>query len=324
MSGLTWRPKELVKGERPFNVIEAEPPRTDSRGHVVPGSVSFYVEEELDVASFVAALNTSKPVRSRIFARGQLTQGGNVLLRTDQLEADSVVDLALIPPKDGLAISPTEVEVLYQDPFLLVAVKPAGVLVHSDGTGSAAAHDTLTARVAARLRAQGSAAVPQALHRLDTDTSGIVLFSLTSEFQPVFDALVAGAELRKRYYAVVQGRFAAPEDSWRLVDAPIARDRHDARRMRVGTSGKEAQTRVRSLVSHGNRTLVEAELVTGRRHQIRVHLARLGHPIVGDVLYGGTHSAKGLMLHAHEVSFAHPLTGEGLRFSCDPAWMQSW
>ena len=140
-----------------------------------------------------------------------------------------------------------------------------------------------------------------------------MLFSLAEEFQSAFDALVSGDGLRKRYYALVEGVVSKPsEDGWLVIDKPIARDRHDARRMRVGSTGKPSRTRVRTIATFGSRSLIEAELETGRRHQIRVHLASSGHPIVGDRLYGGSVSGAGLMLHAHEVSLMHPLTNKVL------------
>ena len=140
------------------------------------------------------------------------------------------------------------------------------------------------------------------------ETTGLVLFSLTQEFQPAFDALVAGHDLRQCSLAIAAGtRRRWPDE----VVAPIARDRHDARRMRVSASGKAAATLVRKLGEANGRSLLLAELETGRRHQIRVHLQSMGFPLAGDALYGGPRAA-GLMLHALEEALLHPVTGERL------------
>ena len=222
------------------------------------------------------------------------------------------------PLRDG---RPT---VLFEDAWLLAADKPAGLLVHADGAGE---KPTLTALVAAYLEGEGraeAAARLQAVQRLDVETTGVVLFSLDKTVQPALDAQVAGHEMRKTYLAVVAGRF--PRVS-RRVEAPLGRDRHQAGKMRVCRpgAGKPSVTLVRRLAvsEDGRRTLLAVELLTGRRHQIRVHLAHLGFPLVGDALYGGARPSpargeKGLLLHALSEEVTHPVTGERLRL--ETAW----
>lgn len=138
-------------------------------------------------------------------------------------------------------------DVIYEDEVLLVADKPAGILVHGDGTGVR----TLTDLVADHLAATGRPdARPQAVQRLDVGTSGLVLFSLDKATQPALDAQVAGHAMAKRYLAVVQGRFPSGD---KVIEQPLGRDRHDARRMRVCAPGrgKPALTRVRRLAYAG-------------------------------------------------------------------------
>ncbi|HJA29849.1 MAG TPA: RluA family pseudouridine synthase [Candidatus Olsenella pullicola] len=207
-----------------------------------------------------------------------------------------------------------ELRIIYEDEVLLACDKPAGMLVHSDGTPSR----TLTDAVAEHLAAAGRPDVrPQAVQRLDVETTGLTLFSLDKATQGALDAQVAGHGMRKRYLAVVAGRFPWAN---RVVSVPIGRDRHDARRMRVCRpgQGKSAETRVTRLSEKGGRSLLLVELVTGRRHQIRVHLASLGFPLVGDALYGGARSASGLLLHAWSEDVIHPVSGE--RLHLETAW----
>lgn len=200
--------------------------------------------------------------------------------------------------------------ILFEDAWLLALDKPAGLIVHGDGTGA----ETLLDLARAMLAGRGEdASGLQPLQRLDRDTTGIVLLSKRKEAQPRFDALIAERRIEKRYLAIVSGRFPQSPQTYR---GPIGRDRHDSRRMRVSRTGKPALTRARLAafapadIAGPARSLLDVDLLTGRKHQIRVHLSHAGLPILGDALYGGAHAPGGLMLHAAEERFAHPFTGE--------------
>jgi 23S rRNA pseudouridine1911/1915/1917 synthase len=274
-----------------------------------PGAVRLRVRESTDAQALLLALGCSRATASRALSEGRLTVGGHALLAREALPAGAVVRLAFLrtAPAGTAAMAPAAI--LYEDRFLLAADKPAGLLVHGDGTGA----ETLSDRVGAHLAREGIPASAQAIQRLDVDTTGLVLFSLAAEIQPALDRMVAGRGVRKRYLAVVRGEYPSGE---RVISRPIGRDRHDARRMRVGASGKPAVTRASRIASSGGRSLLLVEILTGRRHQIRVHLASQGFPIEGDPLYGGVGGSDdardGLMLHAYEERLAHPVTGEAL------------
>ena len=218
--------------------------------------------------------------------------------------------------------SDNNLEVLYQDDYLLAVNKPAGIIVHADGT-----HEpSLTEEVREKLRALESSSQidlsqVQALNRLDRETTGIVLFSLKKETQAQFDQLIASKELSKEYLAAVKGAFGPNK---LLIDKAIGKDRHNAQKMRVSATGKPSQTEVRlikvaSSAQGQTQSLLLVNLLTGRKHQIRVHLSSLGFPLIGDALYGGVpslqrgakkkHRLQPLMLHAYRVRFIHPVTG---------------
>lgn len=271
-----------------------------------------------------------------------------------------------------------EISTLFEDAWLLAIDKPAGIIVHGDGSGVATLTDLVRERLVTAGEAEAAAQL-QAVQRLDRETTGIVLFSKDKRVQPALDALVAdhageraasggkarrgasslgdasqagsvqagcgqatnAAGMSKCYLAVVRGEL--PE-GWHMLDGAIGRDRHDARRMRVTPAGKPSRTRVLGLAVAGPRrartSLVLARLETGRKHQIRVHLATAGYPIVGDALYGvpadraaanggrGASRAKPapLMLHAFEERLTHPVTGEPLviRAPCPERFAQAF
>lgn len=227
--------------------------------------------------------------------------------------------------------------ILYEDEWIVAVDKPAGIIVHGDGTGARTLRDLVAVYLDAR---GGRSDELQPLQRLDRKTTGIVLFSKQKDTQAAFDALIAERHISKRYLAIVVGRFG---NRPRTFHDPIGRDRHDSRRMRASRTGKPAQTQARELAfapadANGPaRSLLSVDLLTGRKHQIRVHLSHAGFPILGDELYGPAYrpparrdacdgrgrangramqtdaqfgTAFGLMLHAAEESFEHPVTGE--------------
>ena len=213
-------------------------------------------------------------------------------------------------------------KILYQDEYLLAVNKPAGIIVHADGTHEPSLTDAVCEKLSAlESPTEADLSQVQALNRLDRETTGIVLFSLKKETQPQFDQLIASKELSKEYLAAVKGAF---EPNKLLIDKAIGKDRHNAQKMRISDTGKPSQTevclvKVASSAQGQIHSLLLVNLLTGRRHQIRVHLSSLGFPLVGDALYGGVsslqrgakkkHKAQPLMLHAYRVGFIHPVTG---------------
>lgn len=206
-------------------------------------------------------------------------------------------------------MSAPDLHILYEDEWILAVDKPADIIVHGDGTGVETLTDLLRDSIGDSPRLNHL----QPLQRLDRETTGIVLFSKQKETQPLFDGLIAERRIEKRYLAIVRGRF--PQGTRTFRD-PIGRDRHDSRRMRVSRTGKPALTKVSLLALSSAdaagpaRSLLSVDLLTGRKHQIRVHLSHAGFPILGDAPYGGQNVPDGLMLHATEERFVHPITGE--------------
>ena len=193
----------------------------------------------------------------------------------------------------------------YADADLLVLDKPAGLLC-VPGRG-ADKQDCLSAR------AQQHWGAVFIVHRLDQATSGLVLLARTPDMQRQLNHAFAQRQVDKRYHAIVCGQpEPAPDaDGWSLIDLPLAADWPQRPRQKVDYAhGKPSQTRWRSIASHGATSLLELQPITGRTHQLRLHLAAIGHPIVGDRLYGAaTNPAPRLLLHASALTLQHPRSG---------------
>jgi len=209
------------------------------------------------------------------------------------------------------------VEVVYADDDLVVVDKPAGLVVHP---GAGNAEGTLVQGLLARfpeIAGVGDPLRPGIVHRLDKGTSGLLLVARTA---PTYDALVAMLaehQVSRTYQALVWGELDTDRG---LVDAPIGRSGRDRTRMTVSAQGKDARTRYQVLLAFHQPVVVsrlECQLETGRTHQIRVHLAAIGHPVVGDARYGGARAALVVerpWLHASALDLTHPRTGQALTF----------
>jgi tRNA pseudouridine32 synthase/23S rRNA pseudouridine746 synthase len=199
-------------------------------------------------------------------------------------------------------------DLIYQDDHLLVANKPAGLLA-VPGRGEDK-QDCLSARLQYEF--------PDALvvHRLDMSTSGLMMLARGAEMQRLLSLLFQEREVKKRYVAVVAGKLA-PETG--EVNLPIAVDWPNRPLHKIDAElGKPSLTRYRLLGFDTDNTRVELEPLTGRTHQLRVHMKAIGHPILGDALYGDAASAPRLLLHATTLDFAHPLSGAPLHFVSAP------
>jgi 23S rRNA pseudouridine1911/1915/1917 synthase len=234
------------------------------------------------------------------------------------------VSVELVPTAESLAFraEPIDLNVVFEDEHLLVINKPAGMVVHpAAGNWSGTLLNALLARN------PGAFQLPRAgiVHRLDKDTSGLMVVGKTLPAVTALTRLIAAREVHRRYLALAHGEVRLAAFS---VQAPIARDPKSRVRMAVVATGKPARTDVELLASSAGYSALSCTLHTGRTHQIRVHLALQGHPLVADVLYGGR-AALGInrqALHATQLGFAHPLSGTALAFNSDlpadlaPAW----
>lgn len=217
------------------------------------------------------------------------------------------IRLRLFPPVDyGFDPRPHDrAKVLYEDDYVLVMHKPAGMNVHP----SEASDPTITLAnvVAAHYQQTNQQCAVRHVHRLDEDTTGPVLYAKNEFALSKLDEQMRFKSIDRKYVAIVQGKVS---DQLTIIDQPIGKDRHHKQRRRVSPSGQEAITHVQKLYSSARASLVRLTLETGRTHQIRVHLSDAGHALIGDVLYGGSQEFYRQALHGEQLTFEHPFTGE--------------
>lgn len=261
----------------------------------------------LDLAIQRRVLEVSGLSRTRVqgwIDDGRVQVDGAVASRASMHPREGAVVVIDLPHSVRLREAPgpehRPLDVLYEDETLLAVNKPPGLVVHPSYRNSSG---TLLNAVLGRI---GGGRIPGIVTRLDKDTSGLVLLAMTPGIHHAIQRDVAAGLVRKEYLALVRG---IPSRTESRITLPLARDPADRRRMITTESGAPSETRVRIESVHGDRTLVRCELVTGRTHQIRVHMAAIGHPVAGDAVYGTADpDIPRQALHAWRISLPHPLT----------------
>jgi 23S rRNA pseudouridine1911/1915/1917 synthase len=278
--------------------------------------VSGLVPADLDgerADKVVAVLaGVSRSVARRLVEQGGARIDGRRLRPDERLAGGASIELDELLGAPDLEPEVVPFEVIHSDAHLLVVDKPPGVVVHP---GAGRRRGTLAAGLLEaypELAAVGEPGRAGLVHRLDADTSGVLLVARTPEAHRALRAALSRREIRRTYLTLVRGVPNAPSGT---VDAPLDRDpRHPTRRA-VSAGGKPAKTHYKVLASWAEVALLEVELETGRTHQIRVHLAAIGHPVVGDRTYGVPSTEGRMFLHAWRLSLAHPATGERIELT---------
>lgn len=259
--------------------------------------------------------------RSRI---KELVQAGEVLVNgkkskvSYKVQKGDLIQVTVLP-LEPLALEAENIplDIVYEDQDVIVVNKPQGMVVHP-----AAGHPSHTLVNALLYHTRDLADSPEGfrpgiVHRIDKDTSGLLMVAKNAAARESLEKQLAAKSNKRQYLAIVHGNFAEEEGT---IDAPIGRNPKDRKQMAVVEKGKSAVTHFKVLEQYQGYSLVECQLETGRTHQIRVHMAYIGHPLAGDPLYGPrkTLPGHGQFLHAKTLGFEQPSTGEWLEFSVQP------
>ena len=265
-----------------------------------------------------AVAEISRAHAQRLIGDGRAVVDGERRRASDRLTGGELVHVELTaPPDDSLEPESIPLSVAYEDADMLIVDKPAGLVVHpSAGHGSGTLVNALLGRARDRGEPLGSIAGvgrPGIVHRLDKETSGLIVVAKTDLAQGVLMRQFGDRSIEKEYLALVRGATPAPRGR---IEAPIGRDPRDRQRMSVVAGGRDSVTEYEQLAEGDGYALVSLRPLTGRTHQIRAHLAYLGLPIAGDLRYGGGEGPGGLrrqFLHAARLGLVRPSDGAKLR-----------
>lgn len=268
----------------------------------------------------------SRTAVARLCADGAILVGGKPAAKNARLTPGTeIVWEEPAPTPAGVEAQELPLDIVYEDGDLLVVNKPVGMVVHpAPGNPDGTLVNALLFHCRGELSGVGGVERPGIVHRIDKDTAGLLVVAKNDFSHAGLTAQMAHHGISRVYHALAVGGF---REATGTVDAPIGRHPKDRKKMAVIRDGshtaREAVTHYRVLENFGNVTYLELRLETGRTHQIRVHMASLGHPLLGDALYGGGHTAfekshaaylHGQALIAKELSFLHPRTGEQMHF----------
>ena len=257
-------------------------------------------------------------------AAAKLIEGGHVLVdgktaaKSCKLSGAETVEVTLPEPEPIDAV-PQDIplDVVYEDADVIVVNKPSGLVVHpAPGHPDGTLVNALLWHCGDSLSGVGGALRPGIVHRIDRDTSGLIIAAKNDAAHRALSAQLKDHTLARTYECIVVG---APREDAGTVDAPIARDPRDRKRMAVVAGGREAVTHWEVLARYPGCAHLRCRLETGRTHQIRVHMAYIGHPILGDTVYGAKKPVSGLTgqcLHASGLRFLHPRTNEPVELTC--------
>ena len=255
----------------------------------------------------------------------RLVNEGNVLVNGDIKKISYKVQIGdeieiNVPEAQEIDLKPENIpiEVMYEDNDIIVVNKPKGLVVHpANGNPDGTLVNAIMALCKDSLSGIGGEIRPGIVHRLDKDTSGLLIVAKNDKAHMNMSKQIKDREVKKMYIALVKGNIGEDEAT---INMPIGRSTKDRKKMAVRKDGKEAVTHFKVLKRYHNYTLLEVKIDTGRTHQIRVHMAEIGHPVVGDMVYSNGKNefgVEGQMLHAKSLDFKHPITGKQMHLEAE-------
>ncbi|WP_458862355.1 RluA family pseudouridine synthase [Acidaminobacterium chupaoyuni] len=272
----------------------------------------------LDMALTVLFPQLSRSMAQRLIEEGLVLRAGKAMKKKDKLCAGDELEVTIPEPKPIEAkAEEIPLDIVYEDDDVIVINKPKGMVVHpAAGNYEGTLVNALLAHCGSSLSGIGGELRPGIVHRIDKDTSGLLIVAKNDEAHRKLSAQLADHTLHREYECIVLGALRLEEGT---VNAPIGRSTKDRKKMAINPQGKQAVTHYKVLGRYPGYTHLQCILETGRTHQIRVHMASLGHPLAGDPVYGSKNDRSGIQgqcLHARRLIFIHPRSGEKMVLEC--------
>ena len=284
-----------------------------------------YIVDELNsgnrLDAYIASVDEtlSRMTVKKLIEDNKVLVNGNIAKSSYKVKENDVIELEE-PKAKTVDIVPQDIpiDIVYEDNDIIVVNKPKGLVVHpANGNWDGTVVNAIMAKCKDSLSGIGGEIRPGIVHRLDKDTSGLLIIAKNDKAHLNLSEQIKNRKVKKIYYALVRG--TVPEND-ATINMPIARSTKDRKKMAVDKNGKEAITHFKVLQRFEKYTLLEVKIDTGRTHQIRVHLSQIGYPVVGDEVYSNGKNEFGVhgqLLHAKSLDFTHPSTGKKIHLEAD-------
>lgn len=264
-------------------------------------SFDYKIKEEMNIRNYLLSFYLAKPKVYKLFLENRVLVNKEVVKENYNLKIGDVLTILLdedidYKPQDG------NLEVLYEDPYYLIINKPRGLIIYDDSKDKLG---TVSNLVAGYYKKMGYHYNIRFCHRLDIETTGVLVLCKDILCHSYMNHMISTHNIRREYHLLCQGHL---DKKIGRINLPIGHDRHNAKKMVIAKSGQEAITNYELLKEFKSYSYVSAILETGRTHQIRLHFQSIGHPLLGDTLYGGnTAYMKSVALHSYKIKFYHPV-----------------
>lgn len=263
--------------------------------------------------------NLSRTMIQKLIEDGEILVNGQEKKISYKTKQGDVIEIHIPEAKEiNLKAQDIPLDVVYEDDDIIIVNKPKGIVVHpANGNPDGTLVNAVMSLCKGSLSGIGGEIRPGIVHRLDKDTSGLIIIAKNDVAHINLSKQIKDRRVKKIYIALVKGNVSENEAT---VNMPIGRSTKDRKKMAVRKDGKEAITHFKVLKRYGKYTLLELKIDTGRTHQIRVHMAEIGHPVVGDMIYSNGKNEFGIegqMLHAKSLDFQHPVTGKQIHLEAE-------